>query len=81
MTFCFKNTSEDDCLTEEVEQHYRNYKNLRFCEKHNESDKVRDRCHLTSKYTGPAHQNCNLNVTQKQSNFIPFVFHSCSSCD
>ena len=48
----------------------------RFCEKSIESDKVRDHCHLTGKYRGPAHSICNINVIQKQSNFIPFVFYN-----
>ena len=45
------------------------------------SDKVRDYCYLTVKYRGPAHSVCNINVTQKQSNFIPFVFHNFSKYD
>ena len=46
-----------------------------------ESDKVRDHCHLTGKYRGAAHSKCNINVTQKQSNFIPFIFHNFSNYD
>ena len=46
-----------------------------------ECDKVRDHCHLTSKYRGPAHNTCNINVTQKQSNFICFIFHNFSNYD
>ena len=45
--------------------------NCRFCEKFIESDKVRDHCNLTGKYRRLAHNNCNINVTQKQSNFYP----------
>ena len=48
----------------------------RFCEKEILSDKVRDHCHLTTKYRGPAHSVFNINVTQDQSNFIPFIFHN-----
>ena len=36
---------------------------------------------MTGKYRGPAHSICNLNVTQKQSNFIPFKFHNFSNYD
>ena len=43
------------------------------------SDKVRDHCLVTGKYTGPAHQSCNINVTQKQSVFILFIFHKFSN--
>ena len=36
---------------------------------------------MTSKYRGPAHSKCNINVTQDKSNFIPFVFHNFSNYD
>ena len=49
--------------------------------KKNESDKVRDHRHLTGKYRGPPHSICNTNVTQKQSSFIPFIFHNFSNYD
>ena len=45
------------------------------------SDKVRDHCHLTGKYRGPANNTRNINVTQKQSKFNPFVFHDLSNYD
>ena len=46
-----------------------------------ESDKVSDHCHLTGKYRGPAHSKGNINVTQDQSKFIPFIFHNFSNYD
>ena len=81
MAFYFKNTNEDIIMTEENEEDFRNDNICRFCEKNIESDKVRDHCHLTGKYRGPAHSKCNINVTQKQSNFIPFIFHNFSNYD
>ena len=53
----------------------------RFCEKDIEFDKVRDHCHLTGKYRGPAHNVCNINGKQKDSKFIPFAFHIFSNYD
>ena len=53
----------------------------RFCEENIESEKVRDHCHLTGKYRGPAHSNCKNNVTQDQNNFIPFIFQYFSQND
>ena len=69
MAFYFRNTKKDIIMTQEDEEDYRKNNVCRFCEKIIEPDKVRDRCHLTGKYRGPAHSKRNINVTQKQSNF------------
>ena len=68
-------------MTEENEKDYRKNNICRFCEKNIESDKVRDHCHLTGKFRGSAHSKCNINVTQDQSNFIPFIFRNFSNYD
>ena len=81
MAFYFKNTKKDIIMTEDDEEDYRNDNICRFCEKNIESDKVRDHCHLTGKYRGPSHNVCNINVKQKDSNFIPFAFHNFSNYD
>ena len=77
----FKNTKKDIIMIDEDEEDYRNNNSCRFCEKNIESDKVRDHCHLTGKYRGPAHSECKINVTQQQSNFILFIFHNFSKYD
>ena len=81
MAFYFKNTKKDIIMTQENEEDFKNNNNCRFCEKEILSDKVRDHCHLTGKYRGPAHNTCNINVKQKDSNFIPFIFHNFSNYD
>ena len=81
MAFYFKNTKKDIIMTDNDEEDYRNDNFCRFCEKEILSDKVRDHCHLIGKYRGPAHSKCNINVTQKQGSFIPFIFHSFSNYD
>ena len=81
ITFYFKNTKKDIKMTKENEEDYRTNNYCRFCEKNIESDKVRDHFHLTGKFRGPAHRICNVNVTQDQSNFIPFIFHNFSNYD
>ena len=81
MAFYFKNTNKDIIKTEDDEAVYRNNNIYRFCETFIESDKVRDPCHLTGSYRGPAHSKCNINVTQDKSNFISFIFHNFSKYD
>ena len=81
MAFYFKNTNKDIIMTQENQEDYKNNNTCQFCEKEILSDKVRDHCHLTGSYRRPAHNTCNINVTQKQSNFIPFLFHNLSNYD
>ena len=56
-------------------------KKCRICLKPiNQKDpKVRDHCHYTGKYRGPAHRSCNLNY--KVPSYIPVVFHNLSGYD
>ena len=81
MAFYFEDTKRDIILTDETEEDFKNKNICRFCEKENLSDKVRDHCHLTGKYSGPSHITCNFNVTQDWSNFIPIIFHNFSNYD
>ena len=81
MNFWFKNTKKDIIMTQEDKEDFENNNNCRFCEENIEFEKVRDRCHLTGKYRGPAHNACNINVKQKVSNFIPFAFQNFSNYD
>ena len=37
-------------------------------------DKVRDHCHITSKYRGAAHWSCNINLEMTKK--IPVIFHN-----
>ena len=80
MAFYFKNTKKDIIMMED-EEDFKNNNVCRFCEKEIISDEVRDHCHLRGRYRGPAHSKCNVIVIQKQSNFIPFMFHNFSNYD
>ena len=77
----FEKTKKDIIMTKEDEENYRNNNICRFCEKEIISDKVRDHCHLTGRYRGPAHSKRNINVNQDQSNFVPFLFHNFKNYD
>ena len=80
MFFYFKNTEKDIILTEEDEK-YGNINNCPVCVQNVKYDKVRDHCHLTGKYRRPAHNICNNNATQNESNFIPNMFQKFSHFD
>ena len=55
MAFYFKNTKEDVVMTDDDEEDFKNDNICRFCQREILSDKVRDHCHLTGNYRGPAH--------------------------
>ena len=40
---------------------------------------VRDHCHITEKYRGSAHRDCNINL--KLNHKIPIEFHSLTNYD
>ncbi|KAJ8910264.1 hypothetical protein NQ315_005000 [Exocentrus adspersus] len=76
-----KNSKEMETLSFEQEINYETATHCHICNKPFTSNdiKVRDHCHLTSKYRGAAHQDCNLNY---QNSFnIPVVFHNLSGYD
>ncbi|KYN36507.1 hypothetical protein ALC56_09142, partial [Trachymyrmex septentrionalis] len=54
-----------------------------ICEKHSrrtrDDTRIRDHCHLTGRYRGPEHSNCNFNY--KNSLYIPIVFYNLSGYD
>ena len=81
MAFYFKNTKKNIIMKEEDEEDFQKNNICRFCGKNIESHKVRDHCHFTGRYRGVAHSKCKINVTRKQSNFIPFIFHNLSNYD
>ena len=70
-----------ETLSKEQWEAYRSATRCHICEKPFASDdtRVRDHCHLTGRYRGPAHSNCNLNY--KNSLYIPIVFHNLSGYD
>ena len=54
-----------------------------YGEKYTDKDvRVRDHCHITGKFRGSAHQECNLKLRIKPENLkIPVVFHNLRSYD
>ncbi|XP_071579828.1 uncharacterized protein [Temnothorax nylanderi] len=68
-------------LTRDEWETFRSVAQCHICEKPFAPDdnRVRDHCHLTGRYRGPAHSTCNLNY--KDSHFIPVIFHNLSGYD
>ena len=50
-----------------------------FVEGDEKKNKVRDHCHLTNRFRGAAHAECNCNY--RIPKFIPVVFHNLSNYD
>lgn len=74
-------------MTKDDWKDYKTNNTCRFClEKINskldykdEYSKVRDHCHITGKYRGPAHKNCNLK--HGTPDFIPVIAHNSKGYD
>ena len=58
---------------------YKKAANCHICDGVLNGDKVLDHDHLTGKYRGAAHNNCNLNYTIPKH--IPVIFHNLSGYD
>ena len=64
-------------MTEVDEQHFKTMDGCHICgEKYTDKDvRVRDYCHITGKFRGSAHQECNLKLRIKPENLkIPVIF-------
>ena len=63
-------------MTKEDNENFKNYTKCWICDnEYADNDvKVRDHCHITGKYRGSAHRDCNINL--KLNNEIPVVFHN-----
>ncbi|MES9902020.1 MAG: endonuclease domain-containing protein [Sedimenticola sp.] len=60
---------------------FNNSAKCHICQKYFKKNaiKVRDHCHLTGKFRGAAHSDCNLKY--KQPSFVPIVFHNLRNFD
>ena len=68
-------------MTIEDEENYQNSQNCWICDQKitNNKDKVRDHCHITGKYRGPAHKEYNLKLRIPRK--IPIIFHNLEGYD
>ena len=71
-------------MTEDDEQRFRTMDGCHICgEKYTDKDvPVRDHCHITGKFRGSAHQECNLKLRIKPEDIkIPVIFHNLCGYD
>ena len=66
-------------MTDEDEKKYNDAKDCHICKENLGNDKVRDHCHVSGKYRGAAHKDCNLKYQIPK--FIPIIFHNLSGYD
>lgn len=66
-------------LSPEEKNLYNSSNICHICNRELNNDKVKDHCHLTGKYRGPAHNECNLKF--QIPNMIPIFFHNLSGYD
>ena len=78
--YLIKKSNKKIEMTEKEQENFNIATECYICKKELNNDKVRDHCHLTGKYRGPAHNNCNLNLKDK-INFVPIFFHNLSGFD
>ena len=66
-------------FTEEDEKGFNESKLCWICKEPFKDNKVRDHCHYTGRYRGPACNSCNLKY--RKPKFIPVFFHNLSGYD
>ena len=68
-------------MSEEEEHLFQQRYSCWICKKliENDKEKVRDHCHVTGRFRGAAHWDCNINfqLTKK----FPVIFHDLRGCD
>ena len=71
-------------MTDNDEQHFKTMDGCHICgEKYADKDvHVRDHCHITGKFRGSAHQECNMKQRIKPEDIkIPVIFHNLRGYD
>ena len=66
-------------FTEEDKKQFNKSWQCWICREPLKDDRVRDHCHYTGRYRGPAHNSCNLKYRKPKS--IPIFFHNLTGYD
>ena len=71
---------EEIMMTAEEEKAFAEAEKCWLCSKSLNEDRVRDHCHLTGKFLGPAHNSCNLKRRTMRTKRVPVIFHNFKVC-
>ena len=76
-----KHFNKNLVMTEKEEHLFQQSNNCWICKKliDNEDEKVRDHCHIASKFRGAAYWDCNINFQLTQKIFV--IFHNLKCYD
>ena len=66
-------------MTDQDQMDFEAATHCHICGEHLEEDRVRDHCHVSGKFRGAAHNECNLKF--RIPSFIPVVFHNLKGYD
>ena len=66
-------------MTIEDENNYQNSEYCWICNEKIDDKKGKDLCHITGRYRGAAHRQCNLKL--KISRKLPIIFHNLEGYD
>ena len=71
--------NEKIIITDEEEKEFNKASDCWICGEYLGNDRVRDHCHYTGRYRGPAHNSCNLKYSKP--NNVPVFFHNLAGYD
>ena len=71
-----KHFNKNLIMSEEEEQEFQLKNICSICEKliDHDEEKVRDHCHVTRKFRGAVHRDCNINLQFNKK--VPVIFHN-----
>ena len=71
--------NEKIIITDEEEKEFNKASDCWICGEYLDNDRVRDHCHYTGRYRGPAHNICNLKYSKPNS--VSVFFHNLAGYD
>ena len=76
-----KHFNKNSIMPEEEENLFQKSNNCWICKKliDNDDEKVRNHCHVTGKFRGAAHWDCNINFQLTKN--VPVIFHNLTGYD